>query len=57
MYYLRALVGTTQSGKPNPKSKTAYKNADYDKVKAEFTRLCNECNHTRSYYVSSSKTI
>ena len=55
MYYLRELIGTTKSGKP--KTKTHYKNADYYKVKAEFTRLCEECNHTKSYYISSSETI
>ena len=55
MYYLRELVGTTKSGKP--KTKTHYKNADYDKVKKEFTRLCEECNHTKSYYISSSETV
>ena len=40
MYYLRELIGKTKSGKP--KTKTHYKNKDYDKVKAEFTRLCEE---------------
>ena len=55
MYYLMELIGVTKDGKP--KKKTHYKNKDYDKVKAEFTRLCKECQHTRSYYVSSSATV
>ena len=55
MYYLRELIGKTKSGKP--KTKTHYKNKDYDKVKTEFIRLCKECNHTRSYYISSSATV
>ena len=55
MYYLRELIGTTKSGKP--KIKTYYKNADYNKIKSEFTRLCEKCNHTKSYYISSSETI
>lgn len=55
MYYLRELVGVTKDGKP--KKKTHYKNKDYDKVKAEFIRLTEECQHTRSYYVSSSAKV
>ena len=55
MYYLRELIGKTKSGKP--KTKTHYKNSDYEKVKAEFTRLSEECNHTKSYYVSSSANV
>lgn len=55
MYYLRELVGKTKSGKP--KTKTHYKNKDYDKVKAEFTKLCDEYQHTRNYYVSSNVNI
>lgn len=49
MYYLREAGVKSRNGKP----KTYYKNKDYNKVKAEFTRLCEECDHTRSYYISS----
>lgn len=49
MYYLREAGVKARNGKP----KTYYKNNNYDKVKEEFIRLCEECNHTRSYYVSS----
>lgn len=55
MYYLRELVGVTKDGKP--KKKTLYKNKDYEKVKSEFTRMCEECQHSRSYYVSSSAKV
>lgn len=55
MYYLKELIGVTKNGKP--KKKTHYKNKDYNKVKAEFIRLTEECQHARSYYVSSNTNV
>lgn len=53
MYYLREVGVKAKNGK----KKTYYKNKDYDKVKTEFTRLCEECRHTRSYYISSHEEV
>lgn len=55
IYYLKELVGTKKDG--SPKTKIFYKNRNYEKVKQEFDRLCSECNHTRSYYISMDKNI
>lgn len=53
MYYLREVGVKARNGK----KKTYYKNNDYDKVKKEFIRLCEECNHTRAYYISNDVQI
>lgn len=53
MYYLREVGAKAKNGR----KKTYYKNNNYDKVKAEFIKLCEECNHTRSYYISSSVDV
>ena len=55
IYYLKELIGTKKDG--SPKTKTHYKNANYEKVKQEFDRLCTACNHTRPYYISMDKNI
>lgn len=53
MYYLRELGIKAKNGR----KKTFYKNKDYSKVKEVFEKMCEECGHTRPYYISSDANL